>query len=118
MLAGSHDTPHGSAVRAHRVAGVVHFVEVDGDLDDVLAVIEVEMNRCQVRALVIDLTDDIGLTDDAVISEHDAMRIIATLDDPRLEGNWHTCEQAGEGSASTLRRLWHDDGREIHIGTG
>ncbi|HSJ26631.1 MAG TPA: hypothetical protein VLB67_00355 [Acidimicrobiia bacterium] len=112
MRARSHETGHGPAVRAHHVVGVVHVLDIDGDRGDVCHAIEVEMERCGAHALLVDLTGD-------DISEEDAAQIIATLGESQV-GEWHTAEGADrvEAEGPPVRRLWHDDGREILIRGG
>jgi hypothetical protein len=111
MRTRSHETGHGPAVRAHHVVGVVHVLDIDGDRREVCHAIEVEMAKCEAHALLVDITGD-------EISEEDAARIIARLGESRA-GEWHTAEgvDAREDSPS-VRRLWHDDGREILIRGG
>jgi hypothetical protein len=96
MLASSHKTTHG--VVDHHVAGVVHFVVVDGALDDVLESIRVEIERCAVRALVVETTEPIDAAD--------ARHIASVLD----QSQWQVGTKADEVLG---HRLVSDDGREI-----
>ncbi len=109
MLSSSHGARHGG--RTHHLAGVVHIVGVEGDGDEVLAVIEDEIFGCQARALVIDLTDP-----DA-ISESATERIVSVLN-ARQEGHWQVRgggEDHEQGDPAPTNRIIHDDGREILI---
>jgi len=111
MKTRSPDRSQRLGVDAHRVAGVVHIIEVSGDADAILAAIQYEIEQCQARALVVDVNEA------TAISERDAARIIAALNDRRLDGHWQICLEGRpqEGDASELARIWHTDGREIVI---
>lgn len=79
MLASSHDaSPHGPVV-SHRCAGVVHFVEVEGGVDNALDAIRAELDECGAHALVVDLTRSVKITG------MDVDRIAAVLEDRGIE---------------------------------
>ena len=71
--------PHAAG---HRRAGTIHIVDVDADLNQLLAAIEFELERCGAPALVVDLLGDLPLTPGA------AIRLKQVLADPRLDGRW------------------------------
>lgn len=111
MQVGSQDRSSGHGVVAHQLAGVVHILDVAGDLDDILAAIRYEIEECQARALVIDLTGDV------VISEAEAEHIADVLNDRRLDGHWQfgVEEDHADQEPAQFRRIRHHDGREILI---
>lgn len=109
MKTSSQDRSQRPGVDAHRVAGVVHIIEVSGDADAILAAIQYEMDQCQARALVIDVSEDTS------ISEADAARIIAVLDDERLDGHWQICLEGKHREASELGLQGHSDDPEIVV---
>jgi hypothetical protein len=86
---------------AHHVAGVVHFVVVDGTLDEVLEAIRVEIERCAVRALVVETAEPIAAAD--------ARHIASVLDHSR----WQVGTKLDAPAAERGHRLVNDDGREI-----
>lgn len=79
-------SPRGRAIspglRSHRLAGVVHIIEVIGSVDDMVDAIRRELDGCGVRALVVDMPVE-GPMDPSA-----ATRILAELDTPRLDGHW------------------------------
>jgi hypothetical protein len=105
VLASSHERIHREGVVAHHVAGVVHFLDVDGSLDDALEAIWAEIERCEVRALVVETAEK--------ISAADAQHIVAVL--AETGSRWQVGTNRGPGApdAAIDHRLQSDDGREV-----